>query len=82
MSKHNKKGYRTVKARDPRTGQIHNMPVEIGSPIDRAARKHEAGADKAQRKALRQFKDQLKIAKKAIPADQRAKVNWNEVRNT
>ena len=78
-SGHTKKGYTTVRAKDPKTGAIFHAAVPKNGKIAKIAAAKARKAQKEQRKQFRQFKTQLRIAKQAIPLDQRSKVAWSEV---
>lgn len=80
MSKFSKKGYRNMLARDEE-GKLIVVPVKVGSKPDKL-RAH--GVHKAKReasKAFREYKANLKEAKKNVPAHMRASINWSKVPN-
>lgn len=77
---YSKKGYRAVRAKDAK-GNTAFVPVKIGGALD-GIYKHNVKKEMRDRKqAFREFKAAMRIAKKAIPAEQRAHVNWSQVTN-
>jgi hypothetical protein len=81
VKRYSKKGYRSLRARDTDTGQVKTIAVKIGSSLDMRARKQIGQLSKMQKQEFREFKKQLRQAKKAIPLEVRGKVNWSEVEN-
>lgn len=80
MSNHTKKGYRAVKARDPNTGRVFNAAVPIGGRIDRDQQRRLRKVQKAVREQNRMVKAAQREAKKSVPLELRAKVNWSAVK--
>jgi hypothetical protein len=77
MTTHSRKGYRAIKVRDSKSGQIVNAAVKIGSGLDRRVERQRRKAEKAQREQRRQFKAAQREAKKVVPLHIRARVNWS-----
>lgn len=79
MSKYTRKGYTTVKARDPKTGRLWDAPVLVEGKTAKYARHDRRKLERAAREKMRQFKAQLREAKKNVPLELRSKINWNNV---
>lgn len=79
MSRFNRKGNTTIMARTPDNDTPHPVAVPKGSYHDRRQQKHLALFKKERKAAFKQYKQNLREAKKKIPADQRAKINWSQV---
>lgn len=79
MGLHNRKGYTTVRAKDRQTGTIHHMAVKQGSAMHERYRSGIERVRKDNRLAMREFRRNMREAKKAIPLEHRAKVNWSSL---
>jgi hypothetical protein len=77
----NRKGYRAVQAKDPNTGKVFTAPLRVNGTVARIFESKNKQLEKRRKAEFRKFKEQMRVAKKAIPLDQRAKVNWSEVQN-
>lgn len=75
MSKANRKGYTTIVARD-QTGALRHVPVKKGSKLHKMYIRKNKALAKEQKKQFREFKDNMRLAKKAFSPEDRAKVNW------
>jgi hypothetical protein len=78
---HHRKGFVTVVARDPNTGQIWHPAVSVNSGPARKVMAMKRKAQKEERARFRQFKKELREAKKQIPKEHRGTVNWAEVQS-
>jgi hypothetical protein len=76
-----RKGNVTIRARDPKDGHIFHIAVKKGSKLHNIAESQKRRQQKQNQAAFRAFKAQMRQAKKAIPIEQRAKVNWSQVQN-
>lgn len=74
-----KKGYIAVPAQD-KNGNIKRMAIPVGGRLHQFIQRKNRQQQKQNRQMFRDFKKQMRQAKKAIPLEQRAKVNWSEVR--
>lgn len=78
MSIFNRKGTKSIKARDSKTGSIMTYPARPGSAalnIDKYYRDKEA---KLKKNNWQEFKKHLREAKKNVPLAERSKVNWSQ----
>lgn len=80
MSNYNRKGYLAIKARDPKTHRIFTARVSTRSAIINIQRARQRKFEKLQAAGRREFKRQLRDAKKKLPLELRAKVNWNNLK--
>ena len=79
MSKFNRKGFTTIRARDSKTGAIFNAPVSVNGGLAKIAASRLKQSNRINKQAFREFKAQMREAKKALPLEMRSKVNWSEV---
>jgi hypothetical protein len=79
MSQYNRKGNTTIMARTANNKEPHPVAVRKGSYHDKRQQAELKKFKKAQKKAFREYKENLKAQKKLVPKDQRAKVNWSAV---
>lgn len=78
MSNFNRKGYTTIPYRDYQ-GHIRHMPVKIGSKRHRQFLQRQKRYDNALTRTKRQYKDELKAAKRLAPIEDRSKVPLSDV---
>jgi hypothetical protein len=76
MSKFNKKGYTTIRAKDAK-GNIFTAPVHKNSKLAAISAHHNRKIAKQQKQQIREFKARMREAKKSVPIEHRAKVNWS-----
>lgn len=79
MSNYNKKGFRAVKVRNSSDGMTFSAAVRVGGRIDRSIRHRDSKVLKAIREQNRTVKAAQREAKKAVPIELRARVNWSAV---
>lgn len=81
MSKFNRKGYTTVRTREPgrATEQINHVAVRKGSKLERIARHKTKQMERAQKLRIREYKKQLREAKKRFPIEQRASLKLEDL---
>jgi len=78
MSRFNRKGWKTVRGKKP-DGTIAPFPVKVGGYHDRANKKAVAKLKKERQKSFREYKQNLKEAKKRIPLSERSKIKLSAV---
>lgn len=81
MSMFNRKGFRATKAIDPKTGKEFVAPVRINSSVGGRIAADLKKQKKARAQANREYKRQLREAKKSVPVEMRSKVNWSAAIN-
>jgi hypothetical protein len=77
---YSKKGYRALQAKDAK-GNTGHVAAPIGGKLDSIYNHNVKKQNRERKQAFREFKAAMRIAKKAIPAEQRAHVNWSQVTN-
>lgn len=78
MKLFSRKGYKSIKATDAKTGNIVTVPVPINGITDSKRNKMIRKLDKARIKSNREHKQKLRELKKKYPVEQRSQVNWSE----
>jgi hypothetical protein len=76
MSKFNQKNYTTIRAKDA-SGNVFSAPVHKNSALAAIQAHHNRKLAKQQKQAFREFKARMREAKKSVPIEHRAKVNWS-----
>jgi hypothetical protein len=78
MSRFNKKGYKSIRATNPKTGGVITVPIPIGGILDTKRDELIKKELKKQHDSNRNYKDRLRELKKTYPVEMRSKVNWAE----
>lgn len=78
MSNFNRKGFTTIKAKDSH-GSVNNFSVRQGSKLERIAAHRNKQMEKQRKQHIRDYKAQLREAKRRIPLAERAKVSLQDL---
>lgn len=78
MSIFNRKGYRTLLGRT-NDGEIKPFAIKTNHPLAIKHSRNIMSAKKERQKAFREYKKNLRDAKKKVPLSERSKINWSRL---
>jgi hypothetical protein len=78
MSRFNKKGFKSIKGTDRKSGKIVTVAVPIGGKTDSDQQRLIKQAEKQRLQQNREYKKKLAELKKSVPLEERSKINWTE----